>query len=175
MDACSECGFVYDDVPVDGIPDRLASFGPRYRDRLVTPGEPPELRAGLRNRPDLDVWTPLEYACHVLDLLEVQHGRLLVALNEDCPTFTPMGREERVITGRYDQQDPVGVADRLHRRADELAGAFADLTPAQWERTGIYDWPAPAERTMAWLGRHTVHEGEHHLVDIDRLLGRTGD
>jgi len=172
MDACSECGFVYDEVPVEGIPARLTSLGPRYRDRLVA-GDPPVAAAGLRNRPDLDVWTPLEYACHVRDLLEVQRERLARAMTEECPTFAPMGREELVITRRYDEQDPVVVADQIDGRADELSAAFAALDAAQWERTAIYNWPAPAERSMAWMARHTIHEGEHHLGDIDRLLGRT--
>jgi len=33
-----------------------------------------------------------------------------------------------------------------------------------------YPWPAPAERDVAWVGRHTVHEGEHHLMDVRRVL-----
>jgi DinB superfamily len=172
MDACSECGFVYDEVPVDEIPARLTSLGPDYRDRLVS-GDPPVARGGLRNRPDLDVWTPLEYACHLRDLLEVQRARLALALTEECPTFAPMGREELVVIRRYDEQDPVVVADQIDGRTEALALAFGALDAAQWRRTAIYNWPAPAERSMAWMARHTVHEGEHHLGDIDRLLGRT--
>ena len=120
MDACSECGLEYDEVPVDEVDARLASLGPNYRDRLVS-GDPPVARGGLRNRPDLDVWTPLEYACHLRDLLEVQRARLALALSEECPTFAPMGREELVITRRYDEQDPVAVADQIDRRTEELA------------------------------------------------------
>ncbi len=171
MDACSECGFVYEELPLGDVPERLASFGPRYRARLVNPGPPASPRAGLRNRPDVDVWTGLEYACHVRDLLELQRERLGLALGEDCPVYAPMGREERVVTGRYNQQAPLEVADAIDTAAVAIAQAFARLEPAQWDRTAIYNWPTPTERTMAWLGRHTVHEGEHHLDDIDRLLG----
>ncbi len=172
VDSCSQCGFVYDELTVEGIPERLASFGPRYRDRLVASTEPPVARAGLRNRPDVDAWTALEYACHVRDLLEIQRQRLALALREECPTFDPMGREERVVTGRYNEQDPLAVAEGIAERAAGASAAFASLTPSEWERVGVYNWPAPTERTMAWLGRHTVHEGEHHLADVDRLLGR---
>jgi S-DNA-T family DNA segregation ATPase FtsK/SpoIIIE len=35
-------------------------------------------------------------------------------------------------------------------------------------RTGIYHWPAVESRTLLWLGRHTVHEVEHHLLDLTR-------
>jgi hypothetical protein len=39
-----------------------------------------------------------------------------------------------------------------------------------WQRRLVYNYPEPAERDLAWLARHTVHEGEHHLFDVDRLL-----
>jgi DinB superfamily len=172
MESCEVCGFVYEDVVAGEIPERMASFGPRYRTRLVSSTDPPVACAGLRNRVDIDVWTALEYACHVRDIFEVQHQRLALALAEDCPTIVPMGREERVVTGRYNQQDPLEVAVAIKEQAEAIGEAFARLSPAEWERTAIYNWPASAERTMVWLARHTVHEGEHHLGDMDHLLGR---
>ena len=54
----------------------------------------------------------------------------------------------------------------LAAAATGLARAFAALSPAQWDRTGIYKWPVAESRTMLWLGRHTVHEIEHHLMDL---------
>lgn len=165
MDHCDDCGFVYDDLAVSDIPRVLRSFGDRYGVRL---------RGGddvvLRARPQADTWSALEYACHVRDVFEVQRERLALALTEDCPVFVPMGREERVVVLAYNQQPPEDVADALAARSAELADAFAALDDAALGRMGVYSWPAPAERTMAWLGRHTVHEGEHHLIDIDRSL-----
>ena len=58
----------------------------------------------------------------------------------------------------------------IRANADELAGAFGGLTPAEWSRTGIYNFPEPTERDMVWLGRHAVHEGHHHLLDVGRTL-----
>ena len=34
----------------------------------------------------------------------------------------------------------------------------------------IYNFPERAERPLTWVVRHTVHEGEHHLLDIGRVL-----
>jgi hypothetical protein len=31
---------------------------------------------------------------------------------------------------------------------------------------------AAAEQNLAWLGRHTVHEGDHHLMDVANVLAR---
>ncbi|WP_438873050.1 hypothetical protein [Paractinoplanes toevensis] len=50
--------------------------------------------------------------------------------------------------------------------ADELARAFAALTPAEWTRTAVYNLPTVESRTLLWLGRHTLHEVEHHLTDM---------
>jgi hypothetical protein len=46
------------------------------------------------------------------------------------------------------------------------------LSAEEWNRTAIYNYPAPTERTMVWLGRHTIHEGRHHLRDVDAALVR---
>ena len=54
--------------------------------------------------------------------------------------------------------------------ADAVAAAFAALGEDEWARTGIYNYPTRTERTMVWLGRHTIHEGRHHLRDVDKIL-----
>jgi hypothetical protein len=165
---CDECGLVYATFSTADIPNALSAFGREYRTRLAA--DP----VRLRTRPSPDVWSALEYACHVRDVFEVQRSRLVLALIEERPSFVPMGRDERAIRDRYNDQDPSVVADHLDRAAQEIAGAFAALDEGQWLRTGIYNWPAPAERTMTWLGQHTIHEGHHHLRDIDTVLTRVG-
>lgn len=180
MDRCDACSFVYADLPAPAIAGRLRALVPEYRSRLVggdeagdgggdTPADPELLRA----HPLPGVWSALEYACHVRDVLGVQHGRLLQALAEDEPDWVPMDRDGRVTRDRYNEQDPAVVADEIAAASATLAGAFAALGDAGepgWSRTMLYHWPAPAQRDMAWLGRHTVHEGVHHLRDIDDVL-----
>jgi S-DNA-T family DNA segregation ATPase FtsK/SpoIIIE len=161
---CDECGLVYASISAAEIPDALRAFGPQYRSRLAQDS------TRLRARPGPEVWSPLEYACHVRDVLEVQRERLALALVEDTPTFVPMGRDARVVDRRYNEQDPTGVAAELAVNADAIAAAFAALGPSEWERTGIYNWPTSTERSMLWLGQHTIHEGRHHLRDIDAQL-----
>jgi hypothetical protein len=165
MDHCEACGFVYADVDLTSVPGLLRSFGPRYASRLTT-AEPDRLRA----RPEPDTWSALEYACHLRDVLQVQRERLAEALEHDLPTFTPMDRDVRVERDHYNDQDPIDVSAQLRDAADRLGDAFERLTPIEWSRTGVYSWPTRAERTMAWLARHTIHEGEHHLLDFDASL-----
>ncbi|GAA0564823.1 DinB family protein [Paractinoplanes ferrugineus] len=158
---CAECGFDYDSVTPGELPTRLAEAGPRFAAALHPITDP-------RRRPAVDVWSPLEYACHVRDVLRVQRQRLELALRADDPPVTPMGRDELAVRDAYNTQDPQLVLTALTEAATTLARSFAALTPAQWTRTTRYNWPAAASRTLLWLGRHTIHEVEHHLLDVTR-------
>ena len=165
MDRCDACAFVYADLPLEDAPARLRALADTYEDRLVVHD-----RSVLRTRPAPDVWSPLEYACHVRDVFQVQRERTLLALAEDTPAYEPMRREERVVERRYNAQDPVVVASEIGVAADALAATFEGLDRDGWARTGIYNWPTRSERDLAWLARHTVHEGIHHLRDVDAGL-----
>jgi S-DNA-T family DNA segregation ATPase FtsK/SpoIIIE len=168
MDRCDACPFVYADVPADAVAGRLRGLVPAFRSRLIGPDAAgPEL---LRAHPRPGVWSALEYACHVRDVLGAQRGRLLQAQAEDRPEAVSMDRDGRVARERYNEQDPAAVADELAAAAERLAAAFDTLPPSGWERVIVYHWPETAERDMVWLGRHTVHEGVHHLRDIDDVL-----
>jgi hypothetical protein len=60
--------------------------------------------------------------------------------------------------------------------ASELCAlVFEGIDEAGWSRPLTYNWPEPAVHDLAWLGRHTVHEVEHHLVDIGSVLQQVSD
>ncbi len=161
MDHCDECGFAYASVSAKDLPRRLEVASHRFAVGLAAISD-------QRRRPAPSVWSPLEYTCHVRDVLRVQGERLALALRNDNPEFAPMGREERVILDAYNTQDPQIVLTELTEAANDLARAFGALRPEQWSRTGIYNWPTVESRTIVWLGQHTVHELEHHLMDLTR-------
>jgi hypothetical protein len=167
---CGECGFDYDALSEPEVVEALRGFGRRYRAPLTRglPGE--QLDDLLRARPLPGAWSALEYACHVRDVFRIQRERVALALREDVPTFPSMRRDERAVEERYNEQDPVEVVDALAANADDFAAALAALTPAELSRRGLYGYPEPTERDMSWVGRHTVHEGRHHLLDIGRVL-----
>ena len=164
MDRCEECGFVHDELPEGQIARALRSLPSQYGTVLASD---PDL---LRAHPISGVWSALEYACHVRDIFRVQRERVEYALVEDEPSFEPMGREELVTRDRYNEQDPVTVEQELTLAARELAKLFEALDAAQLARTAIYNYPTRDVRTIAWIGRHSVHEGRHHLRDMERVL-----
>ncbi|MDE3076443.1 MAG: DinB family protein [Chloroflexota bacterium] len=169
MERCNECGFVYDDFAVSAVAGGLRSSAERFRSLLLA-GTGADWETRLRQRPDPKVWSPLEYACHVRDVFLVQRDRLYHILVEDCPTLSPMHREERVGLARYNEDEPATVAAEIEFAGGLLARSFERLDETQWQWTCVYSYPAPTTRTVAWVGRQTMHEAIHHALDISRLL-----
>ncbi len=124
----------------------------------------------LQTRPAPQVWSALEYSCHFRDVLLAQRERLYLALVEDTPRFWSLYRDERVVLARYSDDRLEEVGREVDLAASLIARAFTRLDDAQWQRRCIYPYPAPTPRTVAWLGRHTVHEGRHHLRDVDDVI-----
>jgi hypothetical protein len=167
MFICPECEFAYGALPRPELVARLEACGPELATRLG--GD----HAALRARRSPQEWSPLEYACHVRDVLLMQRDRLYVALVEEEPSFKPMYRDQRVAFDRYGEQDPSQVGDQLAMAASLFAHACAGLSDEQWSRTLIYAYPGPSRRDVEWVAHHTLHEAVHHQRDVDRILSRS--
>jgi S-DNA-T family DNA segregation ATPase FtsK/SpoIIIE len=166
---CEECGFDEESVSPSDAPGALRAFARRYRAPL-TRLLPAEDDAVLRQRPDPSTWSALEYTCHVRDLFDVSVDRLRRTLEEDNPTLESMQRDERAVRDRYNDQDPLTVADQVAASAERLAAVVEGIETDGWDRTAVYPYPEPAPRTVLWMTRHVVHEGSHHLLDVGRVL-----
>jgi DinB superfamily len=160
---CPQCGFSYHvgrEAVTPWLRSDAAAFVERFRAIDAN---------AVRQRPEPDVWSPLEYACHVRDVLRVQRERVLQALAEDEPAFAPMRRDERVIEEHYNEQDPAVVAQEILEAATAFADLMDSLDDAGWSRRGVYNYPEPRLRTTEWIAIHTTHELLHHRVDIGTL------
>lgn len=170
MEDCAECGFEYDLTRADTVGAEIVQ-GARLLGQLITDPE-----AAVRSRQEPATWSPLEYACHVRDVLLVQRERVLLARRRDTPPLEPMGRDERADHDGYLEQAPefggesgqggeCDVARQLGDVARLFANVLSRLDNEDWQRTVIYNYPTPAERSLAWVAVHTLHEVEHHLLD----------
>ena len=164
MDRCLECGFEYRPGEAERAGSDIVETALRLAAILADP------RADARQRRQPGIWSPLEYACHVRDVLLVQRERVLLARHQERPSFDPMGRDERVDHDGYAEQDPSDVARQLADAARLLGNVLGRLPTADWERTVMYNYPALAERSLRWIGIHTLHEVRHHLEDVRRQL-----
>lgn len=162
---CPECGHDQTSLDTSDLPDLITVTTVRIADELhIHPA------SVLRTRPGPKHWSPLEYACHVRDVLLVQRDRLYRALVEDEPDCTPMHRDRRAVLARYNHQDPLHVASQTIIAADLAADAFVAVDAADWNRPLLYHWPATRIITIAELAHHSTHETVHHLNDIRKNL-----
>lgn len=164
MERCEECGFEY------GLGEATTA-GPAIVDgaaelvSLLT-----DATYDLHTRRQPETWSPLEYGCHLRDVLLVQRERVLAARRRPRPSFDPMGRDERVDHDGYGEQQPVDVARQLSDAAHLFDNVLSRLGPEDWERTVIYNYPTLLERSLRWVALHTLHEVRHHLFDVRRQL-----
>jgi hypothetical protein len=158
--ACAECGLDSSAVAVDALAAAHRSTAAGWAALLRT-ADPERLRA----HPAPEVWSPLEYGCHVRDVLTNFDGRIQRGLVEDHPTWGWWDHDAAVLEQRYNEQDPATVADELLARAEGLATTLDGIAGPQWERTG--------ERrdgevfTLATKARFALHESVHHRHDAE--------
>ena len=164
---CEECGFTDEGVTPADVVEALRRFAKRYRAPLTRflPGEDGD--ALLRTRPAEGVWSALEYAAHVRDVFDWYAGRVERILAEDGPVFDPVDPDQAAADGRYNEQDPVAVADGLVANAERLAALFEAVPEGAWDRSGL---SRGEPRSVLFYARGGVPEGNHHLLDIGRGL-----
>ena len=163
VERCQECGYTYDLTAATRSGDEIRG-GVAELARLLSTVEP----ATLARRTAPELWSPLEYACHLRDVLITQRERVLLARRVDVPAAVPMGRDERVAHDGYAESDPAEVAEEVTVAARLLANTLRRLDTPDWERRIVYNWPQRSERTLRWVAVNTAHEVRHHLLDIHR-------
>ena len=160
MDRCAQCGFEYDVAEAEAAGPAIVVGVSEFAHLLGAPA------SDVRHRPQPDTWSPLEYGCHLRDVLLVQRERVLAARRTDTPSFEPMGRDERVDHDGYSGQDPDAVGRQMTDAAAMFANVLARLGGAEWERRVVYGFPSTFERSLRWVAVHTLHEVRHHLLDV---------
>jgi len=164
---CEECGFNPESVAPATAAGAVRELGRRYRAPLTRflPGE--DGPTVLAQRPDPLVWSAVEYAAHVRDVLALFDRRVAHVLSEHEPELEVVDHEAAVEEGRYRELDAVTVADELAAAAGRLARSLESLAPEDWERSGLR---AGEPRSVLDIARRAVHEGSHHLLDVGRVL-----
>lgn len=151
---CDECGFDPARTRSADVGDHAMAALPRWSAALE--------RADAAVRPTPQVWSPVEYACHVRDMLDLFGQRVRLMCEEDGPTFANWDQDEAAVSARYDQQDAEDVSRGLARAAASFAAELAQV--ADWSRPGRRD--NGAEFTIDTLVVYGYHDFVHHLVDV---------
>lgn len=166
---CPECGFAAREVKMGDLPDlfvgNAAVWDSFLRDRLAAdPGGLANDPGGLAHRPSDDVWSTLEYACHVRDVYRLACTRVTRMLEEDDPAFDNWDQDVTAVEERYLEQDPDVVRAAIVEDAGRLARLYTSVSPAAALRTGLRS--DGARFTVDSFGCYLLHDPVHHLVDV---------
>jgi len=153
---CPDCGFDASSITLIDLPGLIDGVIAKFADRL---GEEDAAR-----RPTPQVWSPLEYACHVRDVCGMFAGRLGRMLDGHDPLFANWDQDATAIEQRYWDQDPAVVLTQLRPAAASIGAGFASVPVEQQQRRGRRS--DGAVFTVDTLGRYFVHDLVHHARDI---------
>ena len=172
MPPCEECGFDYEALDPADAPAAIRSFAKRYRAPLTRFLRDEDGEVLVRQRPAPEVWSALEYAAHVRDVFESYDRWIRQILDEDRPVLEGPGPDDLAAERRYNEDDPVAVADALAANTERLAATLGAVPAEGWDRVGLR---RDEERSVRLHARRAVHEGSHHLLDIGRGLRAVRD
>ncbi len=153
---CPECGLDAGSVEVAEIPGMIRENATGWRAVLTA--------EGVRDRPAPDVWSPLEYACHVRDVFRLFDKRLRLMLDEDDPLFENWDQDATAVEQRYDLAAMVVVMGELTGAAEWIAADFEAVPDDAWQRTGRRS--DGATFTVESFARYLIHDAVHHLHDV---------
>ncbi len=153
---CDECGFDAGTVAGRQVAARLRANAASWLVVL--------LRADVRARPKPQVWSPLEYACHVRDVCRVFESRVNSMRLQVDPAFENWDQDATAVVDAYGAQDPSAVSIELSAAAEAVAAAFGAVTDGDWQRTGRRS--NGSVFTIETLGQYLIHDLMHHLHDV---------
>jgi hypothetical protein len=153
---CPECGLDTQGFARDAVAGMIRANAAAWQGVLTRPDR--------RDRPSPSTWSPLEYGCHVRDVLRIYDQRLRLMLTEDGPPFPNWDQDATAVADRYGEQDPAVVAAELAEAAEAIAARFDGVGADQWQRTGTRS--DGAHFTIDSFGRYFLHDLVHHLWDV---------
>jgi len=145
----------------------VRSFPRRYRALLAGPGRADAPDDVIRRRPRSETWSALEYTAHVADMLDHLGPAIRRVTVESGPTITLFDNDRRAAEQAYNSQDRAEVLGWLELACADLASILESVGTDDWRRVGHLE---SGDRDALALAREAVHEGSHHLRDVQRVL-----
>ena len=164
-----ECGFDWD-AGADATIAAIAGFPEAYEKCLTRFLAGEDADQLLRARPAPGVWSAVEYAAHLRDVIDFYRDRIERVLTESRPQMHSVGFARLAEERGYATEEIGPVLAAIGDGAREVAGRLRALDRDEWDRVGIGS--DGDERSVLVLSRRLAHDGHHHLLDIGRGLRR---
>ena len=168
---CPECGVDYGKLHPPFAINSIKSFPRRYTEALAPASASEDNEQIIRTRPAEGVWSALEYTAHVADLMAPFAVVVERMHQEDNPDLSDVfwDENEKAARDKYNEQDKAAVLARLSAGVDELVKQAGKVDAHSWNRMGQFGW---GDRDLLTMLQNAVHEGVHHLRDIERGLAK---
>jgi hypothetical protein len=145
-----------------GDQDPLQVLG-RTADRLAATARDHGAKR-MQVRPIEGKWTPCEVLGHFCDCEWVYGYRARLMLCEDNPTILGMDQDLWVAGQRYNEREPMGLAEEFRHLRTHNLRLWQSLTPQELARTGQH-----SERGPEGLGQLRTLMAGHDLLHLDQL------
>ncbi|MDA8196585.1 MAG: DinB family protein [Actinomycetota bacterium] len=157
-EGCNQCSF--QPYPARETSSRLAEATKYYEKALANPN--------VSLRPSEGIWSPLEYSCHVRDVLELFNERLTKMLTIDDAQFDNWDQDQNAIEKDYENQNPDEVLVELRKNSELLSMAFSQVEEDDWSKRGLRS--NGSRFTVETFAIYLMHDIEHHIYDIENQL-----
>lgn len=166
---CPECGLDYDTLAPADLAVAIRSYPRRFRAALSALDDDSALDgdAIIRRSPSAGVWSALAYTVHVADVLAWHADALKRMHDVDAASIDWPSSDEVAWERSANAESRDDAVDRLGRESDRLAGVLDSYRGDDWTRAATFPW---GERDALTTARNAVHEGHHHLRDVERVL-----
>ncbi len=163
---CAECGFDVRTFPRERVGQMIRDNAQEWKQLLSRSNM-------VKKRPAPNVWSALEYACHVRDVFRLYDYRLQLMLEREDPAYPNWDQDAAAVADGYDGQDPERVVEEIQSAAAALADRFDDVPDDAWERTGRRS--DGASFTIESFARYLIHDPIHHVADVRRGFDQLQD
>jgi hypothetical protein len=164
---CPECGLEYDLISPRDAAAAVRTFPRRYRNLLTHFGPDEDVDEVIRQRPAPDVWSALEYTAHVAQVLDLIAPIIRQISAENNPHLYFFDSDQQAAEQQYNDWPLLKALGELESACADLSMAIEYMDPADWNRKGTFDF---GEREAIDMARNAVHEGAHHLRDVQKVL-----
>jgi S-DNA-T family DNA segregation ATPase FtsK/SpoIIIE len=161
---CPECGLDYDTVSPADAAVAIRSYPRRYGEALD--GKEDD---AVRRRPEPTVWSAIEYTAHVADIFPVFTSTVRKMRTESHAVVDDFwDPDQRAAEQHYGEKAIDDVLADMRANAGALADEIEAVPSDGWTREATFPW---GDRDLLTMVRNAVHEGTHHLRDVERVLG----